>query len=373
MMKRWTVLFICLFAALVAPVRAADQITYTSQPEEAYIFLNDIAYVRDSLTLPAGVSVRVVLPTGVYPNTLIIREGDKRIFNYRIRPQENQQPAVEWMSEAGTDARQVKLEYLVSGLSWLPQYDMTILGGTVDFNFLAQIQNTAFDLQEVTVHLVAGRVDTSAQVGQQGQQAAANQAIAGYEDGSGSVPSVGAATIQYMYDIGRLTSRAGEVVYQGIVSQPLPARRVLLWNAPSDQQVSVIYKVRNESDVPFADGIVQAYQNGIFVGSDPMEITPVGSEGSITVGRLQDVRVSRAESRISIQDATYYYQVSVSLKLANFGKDPVEIQVVDVQNPSGEAFQFAQEPAREAGNLLRWTVTIQPNETVTLEYQYKTR
>jgi hypothetical protein len=372
-MKRWTFLFVLLLVALAAPARAADLISYTSQPEEAYIFLNNIAYVRDSLTLPAGVSVRVVLPTGVYQNTLVIREGDKRIFNYRIRPQDNQQPAVEWVSEAGAGARQVHLEYLVSGISWLPQYDMTILSeASVDFSFLAQIQNTAFDLQDVTVHLIAGRVDTSVQVNNP-MPAAANQTLAGYDSGSAVSPGVGAATIQYIYDIGKLTSRAGEVVYQGIVSQLLPARRLLLWNAPSDQQVSVIYKVRNESDVPFADGIVQTYQNGIFVGSDPMEITPVGSEGSITVGKLQDVRVSRAESRTSIQDSRYYYQVDVNLKLSNFSKDPVEIQVVDIQNSSGEEFQFSQEPAREAGNILRWTVTIQPNETVTLDYQYKTR
>lgn len=371
-MKRWTFLLVLLLAALAAPARAADQISYTSQPEEAYIFLNNIAYVRDGLTLPAGVNVRVVLPAGLFPSTLVIREGDERVFNYRMRPQDNQQATVEWVSEAGSDARQVKLEYLVSGLSWLPQYDMTILGDKMDFSFLAQIQNTAFDLQDVTVHLIAGRVDTSAQVNSP-MPASANQSIAGYQDSSGSLPNVGATTIQYIYDIGKLTARAGEVVYQGIVSKPLPARRILLWNAPSDQQVSVIYKVRNESDVPFADGIVQAYQNGIFVGSDPIEITPVGSEGSVTVGKLQDVRASRTESRTSIQDDKYYYQVSVNLKLSNFGKDPVEIQVVDIQNPSGEEFQFSQEPAREAGNILRWTVTIQPNETVALDYQYKTR
>jgi len=29
-------------------------------------------------------------------------------------------------------------------------------------------------------------------------------------------------------------------------------------------QVTVIYKVRNESELPFAEGIVRSYQNGLF-------------------------------------------------------------------------------------------------------------
>jgi hypothetical protein len=377
MMKRLLfILFVAGTVGWVIPARAADQIIYISQPKEVYIFLNNVAYARDSITLPASVSVKITLPIQAFENTLILREDGKRIAAFRIRRQDAG-VSVEWNSTIGQGTREVTLEYLLSGLSWTPNHDMTIgdaKAETVNFNFYAQIQNSVFKLNDVTTHLIAGQVDVSGQVGQV-NAASVNQSIAGYRDDNvGTSSSVGATTIQYIYDVGKLSADSGETLYLNLLASDLPARRVLLWNAPSDQQVSVIYKVRNTSTVPLAAGSVRAYQNGIFIGSDPVETTPIGSEGSITVGKLQDVRTNRAESRTAIEGISIYNtQYKVTLKLENFSKDAVEIDVVDQQNPVGEDFTFSAEPSRETGNLLRWTVTIQPGQTQTIEYQYKTR
>jgi len=34
-------------------------------------------------------------------------------------------------------------------------------------------------------------------------------------------------------------------------------------------------------------------------------------------------------------------------------------------------FEFSSEPQRDAGNLLRWLVTIPPGETITITYRFK--
>ncbi len=374
-MRKVTLLAVVLLMALMAfvPLRAADQITYISQPDEVYIFLNNIAFARDTITLPAGVSANVTLPPSIIDNTLVLREDNTRVKQYRLQRGDNGL-SLSWETGDGEAAKTITLEYLLSGLSWTPRYDMWLRddeAATVDFNFFAELQNSAFDLEDVTTHLIAGRVDTSQQVNSI-SQITTNQMIVGYEEPSGA-GEVGAATIQYIYDIGAVTADTGETVYLNQFEATLPARRTTIWNAETDQQVNIIYKVRNDSDVPMPEGIVRSYQNDYFIGSDFVEVTPVGSEGSITVGHLQDVRVSRAQSQTASSGVFYSTQYNVDLSLTNFSATAVTVEVVDRQNTYAQELAFSSEPTRETGNLLRWEVTIEPGETVSITYEYKIR
>ncbi|MBL8116370.1 MAG: hypothetical protein JNJ78_02480, partial [Anaerolineae bacterium] len=192
---------------LALPLRAADQITYISQPDEVYIFLNDIAFARDEITLPPGVDAVVTLPTYVFANTLVIREQGQRVSTYRLQ-NTGSNLIIRWETAAADSARQVTLEYLLSGLSWTPRFDMWLAAdtaSTVDLSFFAEITNAALDLDAVTTHLIAGRVDTAQQINTV-SQITANQYIAGYEESSAASGEVGAATIQYIYDIGQVTA-----------------------------------------------------------------------------------------------------------------------------------------------------------------------
>ncbi|MBI5666439.1 MAG: DUF4139 domain-containing protein [Chloroflexi bacterium] len=367
------VALLCLLA-LIVPVQAADQITYISQPDEVYIFLNDVAFAYDTITLPGGVDVQIALPATVFETTLMLREDGQRVTSYRLRRDTG--VMLEWATGAGDGAREVTLEYLMAGLSWTPRYDMTLNGDpadSADFSFFAEVTNAALELDTVTAHLIAGRVDLSQPVDDMAR-ATVNQYIAGYDEaGAPAGGEVGAATIQYIYEPGSLTSEPGETLYQSLLQVALPVRRILLWNAETDPQVTVIYKLKNEANLPLAEGVVRNYQNGIFIGSDWMETTPVGSEGSITVGKLQDVRVNRSESQTALVGVFYSYQHQVELTLENFGAQPVTLDVVDRQRADAENLMFSAEPARETGNLLRWTVTLAPGEKQTIQYEFQTR
>ncbi len=374
-MRKITLLLVLALMTLatILPIQAADQITYISQPDEVYIFLNNIAFARDNITLPAGVNAKVTLPTSIIDNTLVVREDDKRVSQYRIQ-RTDIGLSMTWQTSSGEKAHKITLEYLLNGLSWTPRYDMQLGDDTatrVDFSFFAEIQNSAFDLEAVTTHLIAGRVDTSQQISS-ASSATANQMIVGYDQPQ-SGGDVGAANIQYIYDIGAVTANTGETVYLSQFEAALPARRTLIWNAETDQQASVIYKVRNDSKIPMPEGIVRSYQNGYFIGSDFVEVTPVGSEGSITVGHLQDIRVKRSESQTSITGVFYTLQHKVELSLTNFSAQALTLDVVDRQNAYAEELVFSSEPTRETGNLLRWVATIEPGQTVTFTYEYKTR
>ena len=41
----------------------------------------------------------------------------------------------------------------------------------------------------------------------------------------------------------------------------------------------MIYKVNNDSEIALSEGIVRSYQDGLFIGSDSMEFTPIGKLG----------------------------------------------------------------------------------------------
>src|SRR6185436_10120227 len=131
----------------------------------------------------------------------VVREDDKRVSQYRIQ-RTDIGLSLTWETGSGDAAHKITLEYLLSGLSWTPRYDMQLgddAATTVDYSFFAEVQNTAFDLEAVTTHLIAGRVDTSQQINDI-STATANQMIVGYDQPQGGGGDVGAASIQYIYD-----------------------------------------------------------------------------------------------------------------------------------------------------------------------------
>lgn len=350
-----------------------DQISYTSAPDRVAVFLNNVAYARDEVTLPGGVDVHMVLPQTVYPDTLVLRENGRRVSNYRLNWSTGQ-PTIKWQSATDSELRDVSLEYLLGGVSWRPTYDMWVgadTDETVELDYFAEISDSALELEEVEAQLVAGMVDLSQPIAP-AAELSANQRLAGFEAAdtiAWSAP-VGQMDIQHTYDVGRLTAEPGDTVYAQLVGQELPARRLHLWNAQTDQQVTVIYKVRNESDQPFSEGVVRNYQNGLFIGSDFIELTPLGGEGSVTIGHLQDVRVKREQTQSAVDMGRFDYQYEITMTIENFTDDTVHMEVVDYLAPNAEELQASSQPQLEPGNLMRWTISLEPGEEKVITYEY---
>lgn len=355
-------------------VNAQEAVQVISQPDEVAIFYNNIASVKDTLQLPSGSSVQIALPDQVYPQTLIVRENGKRVMNYNLVQQNRLM--VEWDSTATGDTREVTLQYLMGGLSWTPKYDLFIEGQdaqSVGLDFFAEIHNTTFEADAVRVKLIAGNVAFGSMYpGDERAGASMNQTVAGYAEAAPMQPQLnGSTTIQYVYEAGTIALSTAGTQYVGLLSTDVAVRKVNLWNAGYDSQVYAIYKIKNDSNIPFADGMVNSYQDNIFLGSDGLELTPISSEGSVTVGTLQNVRVNRTENNTTVSSIFYSEQVDVTLELSNYGTSETVIEVVDSYPTDGRDYTFSSEPEKQGDNLYRWSVTIPAGETVTLTYQYK--
>jgi len=373
-----TVIGILVLWAL--PVHAQDQVIYRSQPDKLAIFLNSVAFAEDSFVLPGGTDVEIVLPSQIFLNTLLVSENGTRVQRYRLN-QSTGQIMLSW--ESDSDLREITLTYLLQGIGWQPTYDMALNSSddqNVLMNFFAEIANYGLQLQDVNIQLVAGQVDIGGQV-QDFSNLSMNQAMTQEEiPATGAAPGspgqVGAVTIQNIYEVsGQFSADPGDVVYINLLEATLPARRIVLWNAAADQQATVIYKVRNESTLPLAQGVVRSYRDGLFIGSDGIELTPIGGEGSVTIGRAQDLRVEKAVTRTSLPgpyvEGQPTEQYEVTLTLVNFAEAPVEVEIVDFRSPEGSDFQFSQEPTLEPNNLMRWVLTLPVGEEITIRYQYK--
>jgi hypothetical protein len=378
-------------AVSASSVSQAGGISYASLPDEAALYLNDMVFVRDNVTLPAE-PVRVLLPPGTYANTLILTENGVRVSNYRVTPQASDvyysQAAfrygtpsyggggsayiITWDSDA-QDAREIELQYLMSGASWSPSYDMQIVDDqTVQLAFFAEISSTSLILDGADVFLVAGRVDLSQQLNQV-STVTANQYAVGYESAEPSTIGVGSVNLQHVYPLEQVSADPGDTVYVKLLDGTFEARRLVVWNASTDQQTNVIYKVKNSTDTPLAEGIVRTYQGNLFVGSDFVESTPPGSEGSVTVGSLPDVRVHRtASEEYHGEDRKPYYQHAVELKIENFSDEPLDLIVLDRWEENAWQFDYSLEPVRQPDNTLRWEISLPAGGDLTITYQYRT-
>lgn len=372
---------------------AAQTVTqYESRPDQAALYLGDLAYLRDVVSLPADQEVCVVLPSTTLSQSLIITENGERVQSYRYvssgtapeaMPLFNAMGApssvsssgqpliIMWDPPGGEGEREIVLEYLATGASWQPVYDMTVLDDEqVLFGFDAEVRNTALPIDGAEILLVAGMpgADPNYQ-----PDMTMTQSNVGYFGVDAAAPAIGGAVqVQHVYRIGEQPIMPGEVLRLNLVNETLGARRLLVWDARYGQRVDVIYKVQNTTDVPFVTGTVRAYEDGLYVGDDAIEWTPTGSEGSVTMAGLSDIRVRRTESVEVIggfaRDTDHFHEVELSI--SNHSDEDLDLIVLDEWNQYGIDFSFSHEPERQGNNVLRWELTIPAGEQVLVEYSF---
>lgn len=370
--RLFSLLAVVILVSAFAPAALAQgTLLIESEPDAAALYLGDLAYLHDEFTLPAGLAAQVVLPGSAIIDSLVITEGGARVPGYRVQTVEGR-PAVQWEPAAGEGERAVVLDYLATGAGWSPIYDMTILApDQVRMGFEARVFSTGLTLDGVDLRLVAGMPGGSSYT----PNMTITQSNVGYfnEQEQGATSVGGSVEIAYVYPLGTQSLGPGETLRWNLVAGDLDARRLLVWDARVGQRVDVIYKVNNSTDVPFVEGSVRAYQDGLYVGEDPIEWTPVGSEGSVTVAGLSNVRVRRTESVEmigTVRDDRYQHEII--LAVTNHGDEAIDMTVLDEWNVYGFDYTYSAEPVRQGNNVLRWAVSVPAGETLEITYGFTT-
>jgi len=406
-------LFIVL---LCLPLQSAAETSleriYAPAPDEIIIYNADMAQVTEHFTIDGSDSFRVRLSSALLPNTLRVKVDGKDVpafsltittpqgqaysynadyFNYN--PYRGNTPQVDnyWLEwdNAKMDGSKVELTYLAHGISWSARYACDIIDARkVHFNYTASIDNRLLNIEDCRIRLLNGIVAGINQADWNNlnmTQRAEMFYNVGGEGGYESTPTQIKLNVHEIYDINERTLHPGKLTNITLFDGELSYTKHFIWDAREDREkagkVKVIYKVMNESKLPFAAGTAQMYEDGIFIGMDPMELTPVGSPGHITMGENPDFRVFRYQKDERITQwpeglpKWIDYMHTITLEVRYFGEEPVKLEITDDYGQYSVFYSMEGEKVVEKDRydtVVKFEVDVKKGDKKTVEYVYYT-
>jgi hypothetical protein len=416
MMNRLSIVFICLAVLICLPstvsAKSDFERVYIPAADEIIIYNADLAQLTQRFTIEGNDPFRIDVTQALLPNTLRVRvDGvDVPLFTltavpasgqnyssstsyYNYDPYHGNSPQVTryWLDwdNANLDGADVQLTYLVHGISWSARYTCDVIDDeTVHFLYTAEIDNRMLKIDDCRIRLLSGIVAGINQQEWNNMTATQrggllyNSMEAGY---SSSVETQVTLNVHEVYEIGERNLEPGKMTCIALYDGTLDQSKHLVWDAREDREkagkVQVIYKIMNDTDAPFAAGTVQVYEDDIFIGMDPMEMTPIGSPGHITIGESMDFRVFRYQkdeylsTKIPGLPSWVYNKHTVTLEVRYFGKDPATLEILDssrgynriVKEIDGE---FIEDERYD--NLMKFELDVKNGDKKTIEYVYYT-
>jgi len=362
---------------LTCTIQAKDeefQPVYESSPKEAVIYNGNTALIKDMLTVYAEKHVSVLLPASIVLESLTIKDNGSPVKScFFDTKNQGGLYKLNWQSNS-PGKRNVELNYLINGINWKPAYNMNILDDTkVDFSYNVIITNNGTDLKDVTVKLVSGLIGSENNNNQRynynmTMTQAALPDTGEYSSATGSER----VNAYYTYDLGSQTINKSGITNINLITKNLSCTKNIVWDTRNGQRVDVIYKVLNDSDKPFAEGLVRIYQQGLYMGSDYVEWTPPGSKGSITMGGLSDIRVKKT---VSIEEdvekrGTKEYHHKIILEINNFDSKDLKLKVMDTKYPDRTDVKYDTSPSEEIGKTVIWEITVPAKGNKKINYEF---
>ena len=372
--------------------------TYESKPDELVIYEGNVSLAVDTFKVFPNKNIRVRLPQGVMARTIEIIDGGEKVINFHLffSPQTaitghigaGEQPKIqatilEWDSQT-SEARDVRIRYLIRGIRWIPSYTMNIFDDTkIRWTHCVGISNRVLPLTDVKIKLVSGMVGSiQEQRGRYAHNTTISQRAIGVFDslesagrsGSAAPPSMSAARINayYTYELAPIGSFKEGMNYIMLSDKELETKKEYVWKTTEGEKVDVVYIVRNDSEQPFGAGIVDTYQNGIYMGSDMIEWTPPGSKGHVTIGGAVDLRVEKTIDITNDPDRNnrneFHHQIE--LKIENYSKKDVAMKIIDRKYPNIVDVAFNLKPREEKAQTYLWEVQLSAGESKIIEYDF---
>jgi hypothetical protein len=162
--------------------------------------------------------------------------------------------------------------------------------------------------------------------------------------------------------------RRGEKSFAQVANILVPGPSRYVWLADQTDDTSMLYHLRNRSNVLLPTGMAWLYRKGIYIGQDVCTWTPAGTSAFLTTSNDGNVSVSRRvfhrkgdveETRLSMQ---------------NVSNHPITIEVFD-RNPlyrrKGKAtFSIKSIGFNERAALVRWKITLPANSKKAIIHRF---
>lgn len=393
------VAFLCICSLFIAGFVKAEERkspVYESNPKELIIYEGNLAYAKDEIQVYSTDWIQVSTPKTLITRTLNIIDGKKKIGKFYFTHPESPEVSVPGVIRGRTQAqltprivkweskskasRKVFFRYLLTGISWSPSYTMDILDDNrAKLRYNVAIFNNVLSLSKVKVKLVSGmigKVQESHGVYRRKMRASQRE-LGEYDTISSSIsslPSLEAARINayYVYDLDQIKTLDRGTNYVVLLDEELKVEKEFVWMTSTGEKVDVIYTVKNSSNQPFASGIVDTYEKGIYMGSDTMEWTPSGSKGHVTMGGSVDIKVKKSVNITEIPEKQNNdeYHHEVELKIENFSEKDIKIKVIDSRYSDCVDIAFSIKPKEEKAQTYMWEIVIKSGGSKIIKYDF---
>lgn len=363
--------------------------------------------------------------------------GDKPKKTF-VRKNKSMQLDVRLNAPAGGE--KLIVSYLAKGITWAPSYMVDIADSNkARISAQAAVINEACDLNDVTVQLVTGFpnlqfADVVSPLALKEDLAQFLQALIrgqsergrapvmanvmaqsmeyGGRAGGEIMPAYGAAEAGkvaedlFVYPVRKVNLAKGQVGYLPLFTESVPYKHIYQWNIPDyineeerysydrrreggeqKEEVWHCLRLENTTKVPWTTAPAETFQDGLILGQDTLNYTPVSGQATLRITQAVNVKAEQRELETDRKrDALQLYgdhfdliTVEGKLSVSNFQQKAVTVEITktlsgEVKSSQPEAKTESLAKGLRRMNALRkltWTIELGPQETKPLSYVYE--
>jgi len=338
--------------------------------------------------------------------------------------------------------KKLTVSYLAKGITWAPSYIVDI--GDDDKALIsakAAVINEVCDLDDVTIQLVTGfpnlqfadvvsplalkenlaqflqsLVRGQSERGREGRRADVMRqraAYAGEMAMTALMPAYGAAEAGktaedlFLYPVDKVHLAKGHVGYFPLFTESVPYKHIYKWVIPDyvneedrysyrrrreeqrepEEEVWHCLRMENTTKVPWTTAPAEIVKEGLILGQDTLNYTPIQDETTLKITRAMSVKAEQAELETERKrDAARLYghhydlvTVEGKLSVTNFQEKAITLEItktlsgeVKSSQPEAKIESLARGLRRmNAVRKLTWTIELKPGESKQLDYMYE--
>ncbi|MCK4245036.1 MAG: hypothetical protein KAX20_05370 [Candidatus Omnitrophica bacterium] len=391
MRRRFTKVFLGLLLTslfIFSLAQAEENSIYESLPDQILIYQGNLVYATDIIPHLPG-KTRVLLPKSAIAESIEILDHEK-IKESQLSSSSGRY-LLTWERKGKSE---VRLNYLLTGISWHPLYSLDILSAKQGrIRYQAVIDNKITPL-EAMVTLIFGKA----------QRDLRSFKVPFLKEKKLKESRVYSSSLSpfYLYNLGKKDLKEERNCF-AILEEDIELKKGFLWSA-NEKEAKVVYTLENSTREPFASGIIELYQDGLYLGMNRIEEVPIGEKVKVIVSAAGNIRVKRtadttdtpeheliriAETKkptkrivghgitiapqapIKVVRRTHKYSHRVELHIKNLAKeDFLEIDVFEKARANCLDVEFFLNPTRIDGTNFIWKIFLKPGESRTIGYTY---
>jgi len=210
----------------------------------------------------------------------------------------------------------------------------------------------------------------------------------------------------FLYPVEKVHLKKGQVGYLPLFTESVPYKHIYQWKIPDyvteeerysydrrreererEEEVWHCLRMENSTKVPWTTAPAEIVKEGLILGQDTLDYTPVKGQTTLRITRAVGVKAEQLEleterKRDAAQLYGYHYDlvtVEGKLSVTNFQQKAITLEIT--KTLSGEVKSSQPEAKIEtlarglrgmnAVRKLTWTIELEPGESKQLDYVYE--